>query len=206
MCHLLETIKIDNGLVCHIDYHNHRFNKSRRDLFGITEKILLQDVIAGKMPEDMSPAPNLAGENSPQVKCRITYDTEIRKVEFLPYQLPENLFLKVIHHDSIDYSYKYADRQLFDQFRKDCQKHEDILIVKQGFVTDISYANIILKEKDEWYTPDTPLLRGTKRQYYLDKLLIRQKPITLEEVYNGEELRIINAMIDLEDAVICRIR
>ncbi|MEM8863787.1 MAG: hypothetical protein AAGD96_36215, partial [Chloroflexota bacterium] len=52
-----------------------------------------------------------------------------------------------------------------------------------------------------WYTPRRPLLAGTKRQYYLDSGRLVPIDIAAEEIKNFEKIRMINAMIDLEDKV-----
>jgi 4-amino-4-deoxychorismate lyase len=44
---------------------------------------------------------------------------------------------------------------------------DDIIIVRNGFVTDASYANLIFRKGDEWFTPATFLLAGTMRAFLL---------------------------------------
>ena len=55
------------------------------------------------------------------------------------------------------------------------QDKDDILIVKNGLLTDTSIANIALYDGNDWYTPLHPLLKGTKRAELLDKGVLKEK-------------------------------
>jgi 4-amino-4-deoxychorismate lyase len=105
----------------------------------------------------------------------------------------------VVHHESIDYHIKYTDRQilqqLFDQ-RGDC---DDIIIVKNGFVGDSYTANLLFFDGKNWYTPTTPLLKGTKRQFLLDQGVISEKEIREEDIKSYQKVGLINALIDFEE-------
>ena len=57
------------------------------------------------------------------------------------------------------------------------QDKDDILIVKNGLLTDTSIANIALYDGNDWYTPLHPLLKGTKRAELLDKGVLKEKEI-----------------------------
>ena len=49
-----------------------------------------------------------------------------------------------------------------------------------------------------WVTPDTPLLRGTMRQYLLEEGEISEKMIGAEDLAAYTGARMINCMMDLE--------
>ncbi|MEP2669007.1 MAG: aminotransferase class IV [Cyclobacteriaceae bacterium] len=72
------------------------------------------------------------------------------------------------------------------------------MIAKNGLVTDSSYANILFRQDNCWYTPSNPLLSGTKRAELLDKGLIKEKEIPLQDVTQYESIKLINAMRGLE--------
>ena len=78
----------------------------------------------------------------------------------------------------------------------------DILIVKNGFITDTSFSNIIFLKCGRWYTPNTPLLKGTKRAKLLDLGLINERSIRPEEMGNYEKVGLINAMLELGEVVL----
>jgi 4-amino-4-deoxychorismate lyase len=100
--------------------------------------------------------------------------------------------------DDIDYRFKYADRRRLQSLfarRGDC---DDVLIVRNGLLTDTSYCNIVLYDGQDWWTPDTPLLPGTARQRLLDEGLIRERRIRVEDLPRFEHIRLINAMLPWE--------
>jgi 4-amino-4-deoxychorismate lyase len=73
----------------------------------------------------------------------------------------------------------------------------DILLVKNDLITDTSFSNIILWDGNAWYTPSVPLLKGTKREFYLDKKIIHLRDIRLNELHYFKKIRLINAMLDI---------
>ena len=77
---------------------------------------------------------------------------------------------------------------------------DDILIVKNGRITDTSYANIVVRGSDNtWYTPSTYLLNGTRRQSLLDRGIIKEREITPASLRKFRELHLINSMINIAD-------
>ncbi|MBX2946946.1 MAG: aminotransferase class IV [Cyclobacteriaceae bacterium] len=131
-------------------------------------------------------------------KCRIIYDNRIHSIEFIPYKTKPVSSLKIIRADSIDYAHKFEDRsalhQLY-QLREDC---DDILIVKNGFLADSYYSNVILYDGADWFTPSTPLLNGTMRQALLKDGKIKEATIHLSDIRLFKKLKLINAMLGLD--------
>ena len=109
MCLLLETIKIEHGEIRNLEYHNRRFNSSRKALFGgkgsmnpgIGSDIDLGSVIS--VPPDIGQG---------VFRCRVLYRSGIESIEFVPHQERIVRSLKLVRSDNIDYSVKYADRKL----------------------------------------------------------------------------------------------
>ena len=189
MSQLLETIKIFNRAFQNIEFHNARFNASRQDLFGIDKPVLLENEIS--IPSTLT---------NDIYKCRITYSLQIEKVEFEKYTPRMIQSLKVVENNHINYAYKYADRsglnELFDK-RGEC---DDILIIKNGLVTDTSYSNIVFWDGKNWLTPSKPLLAGTARARLLKSNKIVEAEISKKDLKKFEKARIINAMNDLEES------
>jgi 4-amino-4-deoxychorismate lyase len=105
--------------------------------------------------------------------------------------------LKLVVSDDVEYSFKYADRNHLQQlfaFRGDC---DDVLIIKKGFVTDCSYANVIFKQNNQWVTPATPLLKGVMRQRLLQTGIIKEAAIHVDEIARFESCKLINALLEL---------
>ena len=216
MCLLLETIRIENGRIGNIRYHQERMNHARKELFKCSDQLDLTNIIethmssAGFLPDqqvgairqhsaaDLQSAPE---EQKNRHKCRITYKREIETVEFLPYRLPTINSLKIVIDDEIDYAYKFHDRSRIHILFEKRDKSDDILIVKQGFITDTSYANVLFYNGKEWLTPTYPLLKGTQRTSLLDQEIIRVAEIRLEDLHHFKKARLVNAMIRFDDAL-----
>ncbi|MBS0010316.1 MAG: aminotransferase class IV [Bacteroidales bacterium] len=186
---LLETLKVKDGKIFNIDYHSRRFNISRKDLFNTGPAVDLGNKI-------IIPAYARKG----LFKCRIEYDRHIRNIDFSPYEIKRTRTLRMVEAGDIDYSYKFLDRGHINKLLEQKEECDDILMVKNGKISDTSYANIIVRGEDGiWYTPSTYLLRGTKREALLNRGLIREKEITPAGLRRFRELRLINSMMDIED-------
>ena len=186
---LVETIKVKDGRLYNIDYHSERFNFTRRVLFGIRLKVELTRKLV---------IPAYAQKGI--FKCRIEYDEHIRSINFLPYEIRDVNTLRLVEAGDTVYPYKYIERaglnKLFDT-RGGC---DDVLIVKDGHITDTSYSNIIVKDSEgNWFTPTTYLLPGTKRKYLIDTNKVTEVEITPASLRKYTELRLINSMIDIND-------
>jgi len=196
---LLETIRFQNGKFDNLIYHQERMNKSRKEIFEIEDKInLATELIRRKTPE---PELNVNDQKTNLFKLRVIYAESIEQIEISPYSLPKIKTLKIVRDNKIDYSQKFHDRSQLDklyQKRADC---DDILIIKNGRVTDTWYANILFFDGRKWHTPEKPLLKGTQRQFLLDQKKIKTAEIKVEDLKSFKKVRLINAMIRFEDAV-----
>ena len=76
---------------------------------------------------------------------------------------------------------------------------DDVLIVKNGFVTDTSFSNVVFRQDDRLFTPDTFLLNGCKRQELISKGTIEERKISLDDIKSYQCCYLINAMLDIED-------
>ena len=110
--------------------------------------------------------------------------------------------LRLVTSDKIDYSYKRTNREGLNELFGRRGNADDILIVKDGYLTDTSIANIALYDGNSWYTPAHPLLRGTKRAELLDNQLIVEKDISWLQLDDYTHIMLFNAMIDWERIII----
>ena len=184
---LFEALKVEDGRISNIDFHNLRFNKARLEYLGLKNELDLLDII--EIPEDVQEG---------LFKCRVVYNTEIKKIEFIPYEFREVMSLKLVEKDDADYTYKYADRSWISEIFKKKGECDDVLIVKDGYITDTSSANIVFSDGDDWYTPDTFLMNGTQRQLLISKGLISECPITDRDIHDFKIARMLNAFLNLE--------
>ena len=186
---LIETIQLKDNILQNITYHNARFNKTRKELFGINESVNLAKEIS--IPKIYS---------SGIFKCRVTYSEKIEKIEFEPYKRPKIQSLKCISADRLNYPYKFSDRTEIISHYAQRGEFDDILFIKDGMVTDTSYANIIFWDGDQWFTPSTPLLKGTTRARLLREGKITEASIDVNQIKKYTKARIINAMNDMDES------
>ncbi len=184
-----EVIKIYNGKIFNLPAHIERMNFTLQSFFGSTIPFSLKD-------EDI-PLEFREG----LVKCRIVYSLENLEIEYSHYIFREINSLKIIHDNSINYSFKYAERRAFDRLMAQKENCDDILVVKNGLVTDTSFTNVVFESDKGLFTPSTYLLPGTKRQTLLKERVIKEKVIRIEDIEDYRKLYLINAMMGIEDNI-----
>lgn len=190
MFRLVETVKLKDGVFQNLDLHNERFNKSRKALFNVNDLIDLNELLNSYQYEKRG-----------MFKTRVVYNQDIVKVEFVPYILKQVHSLKLVFAE-IDYTHKYEDRtdinKLFE-LRDNC---DDILIVKNGRLTDTSAANIAFFDNDRWYTPLYPLLKGCEREKLIRSKRIFEEDIKVSDLEKYDKAAIFSTMVDLGEVVI----
>ncbi|MBN1462235.1 MAG: aminotransferase class IV [Paludibacteraceae bacterium] len=188
MCRLIESIKVENRQLVAVQWHNKRFNEARSEAFGVNSFVDLQKVIS--IPTTLT---------NKVYKCRVLYGKEIEAIDFQPYAIRPVKSLKLVDGGSIDYHLKYENRNALTDLLAQKGEADDILIVKNGCITDTSYANIALFDGKQWFTPDTYLLNGTKRQHLLFKGILQEKQIKVNDLQYYTSIKPINALLNFED-------
>lgn len=183
MSPFIETIRIENGAIYNLPYHNERLNRTRREWLQVSSSLDLADYIR---PET---CPG-------RIKCRVEYYSEIDKVEYAAYHIRPVSSLQLIGDDKMDYHYKSTDRSRLNDLFGQRATADDILIVRNGFLTDTSICNIALWDGKAWKTPHDPLLAGTKRASLLDAGSILSAEIRLSDLNRYSHIRLFNAMIE----------
>ncbi len=181
---LLETVRIEDGKPCNIKQHNRRFNRTRKELFGIEEDFDLKKVISPPIKEGI-------------FRCRITYKDKILAIEYIPYKPKTFHKFKIIQSD-IDYKYKYINRMGLEQLKAESLPFDDIIIEKDGFLTDTTIANIAFYDGDFWLTPQKPLLEGTMRNKLLEEGKLIEGDIRQENLDMFSHFAIMNAMVGFQ--------
>jgi 4-amino-4-deoxychorismate lyase len=174
----VETIKVFDNKILNIDSHNKRLNLTIKDNFFKNSDIDLRNFI----------------DVSHNKKVRVVYSNKIENIEYSNIEQREFKKFKLIHDNNINYKYKSTNRESFNKYI-DKTQFDDIIIIKDGFLTDTSIANIYFYKDDKWFTPITPLLFGTKREELINKMNIKQINIDLNFVQNSEKMAISNAII-----------
>jgi len=180
----LETICIKNGRVRNIRYHNDRCNRTRAQIYGTSDTIDLRKSITE--PTHLQSA---------LVKCRITYAQQVIKVEYEPYAIKPIRSLQLVQADEVVYNHKAADRQQLTDLYHQRGQADDIIMVRDGLLTDTYYGNIALWDGKKWHTPAKPMLLGTRRQQLLDQGRIVATSIEVADLAQYQQIAVFNAMI-----------
>ena len=184
---LIESIKLLDGQFHNLFYHEQRMNRALKMLCGVHDHFDLEEFLQ----QVEKPRHGL-------FKCRLVYDDQSREVEFVPYEAKVIQNLRIVEHDRISYEFKFKDRKLINrlfELRKEC---DDILIVKKGYVTDSSYANIVFRHGKKWLTPWSALLKGTMRAKLLERNEISEQEIRVEDIKSFKSFKLINAMLEFD--------
>jgi 4-amino-4-deoxychorismate lyase len=188
----LETIKIAKNQPQNLSYHQQRMDLTRKYFFNTIFSIDLKNITKN--------LPNLSSELI--YKLRIIYAQKIEYIEIQPYFPQKITSLKIIHNNEIDYNFKYAERNNLIELYQKKENCDDILIIKNNEITDTSYANIAFLFENQWITPKNPLLSGTMRQVLLDKKIIKEEKILLENIKNFQKAKIFNSMLEWQGSEI----
>lgn len=189
---LLEAIRIENGQFYNIEAHQQRLNEARKVLWQCQDTLVLKEQLL--IPDHLTP--------EKRYKCRVVYDTHIREVTYEAYTIRPIRSLRILEAKNLDYRYKLLDRSalkiLYEQ-RGNC---DDILITRNGYLTDTYYCNLACWNGNQWLTPAQPLLKGTHRAKLLKEGRLTEANIHKETLRQFERIVLFNAMIDLEDELV----
>jgi 4-amino-4-deoxychorismate lyase len=185
---LLETLAFRDGKVLNLSYHQQRAERSIHNIFGKDEASIDLSTIE---------VPTFAQKG--WYRCRVIYSQNIEEIGWFGYAFKEIKRLKVVEIPSeFDYQYKWADRSFFQKILQQNSDFEEVILTKNGQVTDATIGNLAFWDGQAWHTSDTPLLAGTKRQQLLEKGLLLSCPIHLDDLKSFENVAIINAFRDLD--------
>ena len=178
---LIETIRAKDGLLFHLPYHQQRLQRSL-DTLGSDALLNLADVLS---PPDQG-----------LVRCRVLYDVDdILNVTYHPYTPRTINLLQAVVDDTIDYTLKSAERSHLDKLFSERGEADDILIIRNGLVSDTTIANIAFFDGAQWITPASPLLMGTTRQRLLNEKKLIEQAIHFDEISRFRGAAIFNAML-----------
>jgi len=183
----LETIKILDGEIFHIDYHQKRYEM-------VLKSFKIQDI---KELKSFIKPPKYG-----LYRCRLTYDLSLDsqniKVEYIKYKKRDIKTLKIVFDNDISYECKSTCRDDLDKLYDLKDECDDIVIVKDLLVTDTSIANIAFYTDSGWITPKKPLLKGTTRQRLIDEGKLFEVDIKVQDIKIFSKVALLNAMIDFD--------
>lgn len=183
MSRLVESIRISQGKFWNLDLHEARANLSRKTLFGISEPINLRASLADKIP---------AGRAT--CKCRVLYGESVEEISITPYRIRSVHSAMAVICDDIDYSFKYEERPALDKLFALREMCSEIIIIKNGLVTDAYYYNLLFEKSGRLFTPATPLLAGVQRQKMLSESSVQATDIKAEDMAKYDRVHFINAL------------
>lgn len=191
MCRFVETIKLKDGAFYRLQRHQERVNNAFKAFYPDDEPINLVEILN----QTMIPLEGL-------FKCRIVYDNESAYPEFTLYGRREIKSLRLVEMNIDTLNYKPEDRTTYNAAfaqRGDC---DDILISRNGWLTDSSYTNVALFDGKEWFTPKTPLIYGVNRAELLESGKLIEKDINVANLKGFQQIALFNALIEFGEIVI----
>lgn len=188
---LLETIKVVDGIAQNLKLHQARIDYACWKHFAKPARFSIE-AIDFKIDSVSDTA-----VTSIQ-KLRLLYNCDNFTYQTQGYVAKAISTLKIVYDDKISYSLKFANRDNLNALLEQKQKCDDILIIKNGFVTDTSFCNIVFFDGQQWITPNQPLLRGTCRANLLIQHRIKVEEIRLDDLQKFQSFKLINAMKDFD--------
>ena len=184
MHQFVETIRIEGGKAMHLPLHEARMNATRVHFAPHVAPISLQKWL------DDAPLSN------ERIKARVVYDVNgVCETTFQTYKRCEIQWLRMVENNDISYTFKSTDRHELDRLLALRDGCDEVLIVKNGLITDTSFTNVAFFDGHKWFTPAQPLLNGTMRQWLLQRGELTETQITLASLASFQRIMLFNAMI-----------
>jgi len=152
----IESIRIEKGEFQNLHYHQERVDNTSK-AFSFTRKFNLNSISLSHIKDDDI------------YKSRILYSEDEYSMDISKYIKRDISSLKLVCDNDIDYGFKYENRECLDQLFMKREGCSDILIIKNGLITDTSFSNIVLFDGLDYFTPKTYLLNGIMRQNLLER-------------------------------------
>lgn len=181
----LESIRFEDGHYHLLSLHQLRVNRTFAAFYPGIRPLQLEEVL---------PSIDEQGKS----KVRVVYNHNEHQIEHAPYHPKVIRSVKLVEADALEYAFKYSDRKEINKLVEDSGADE-IIIVRNGFITDASYANLAFWDGKIWWTPSEPLLSGVRRKALLDQKKLIVADIRVSDIRNFKSASLINAMLDLDE-------
>lgn len=187
---LFETIKAINGEIVNFKFHLQRMKNSVKNELKFNPHEILNPPKNGLF----------------RIKLIYDEDGNFIEINYFSYKMREFSSFKLID-TNLNYDRKYLDRsridKLFESRNLGVEKYgeksknaDDIIMVRNGLITDTSIANLAIFTGDFWLTPKTPLLKGTTRARLLESDFLKEGDFDKHALLKAKKFAIMNAMID----------
>ncbi len=183
---LLESIRIENGETQLFSLHQRRMQKSLQSMgkhmnFSLSECVSLHKFDKHNI-----------------YKLRVAYNHTHFQSEIIKYYPKIIKSVQLVEDNNIKYDLKYSNRAIIEKLYQKKQNADEIIIVKNGEITDSSFTNIIFFDGKEWHTPKAPLLKGVMREHLLSQEKIKERNIKTQELTLYKYFMFINALLPFD--------
>ena len=185
-----ETIRVEAGRARHLDFHQRRVDATRRELAPGAEPLQLARFIPKELPVEGL------------FRLRIVYSPAVESVTIEPYHRRTIRSLACVSADGVDYHRKWIDRDTLNALKTSRSDADDVILVRNGLITDSSYSNLAFWDGSTWMTPRVPLLEGTARARLIEEGILVPADIALDQLERFTQVSLINALNDPGDTVV----
>lgn len=139
---LFESIWIPNGQIQNGHYYEREFRTAfmahfrKEPIFSLFDTVEIKKI-----------------NNSLRYKLKIKYTENGIQWCISEYINKIPTSLKLIRDDTISYDLKFTERTHLDCLYQKKEQVEDVLIVKNGFITDATYSTILFTDRQKIVTP-----------------------------------------------------
>ncbi len=188
MFQFIESIRVNNRQPENLHFHQLRMNRTLMH-YGKEPYINLHDIFDSK-----------CFDSNTVVKWRIVYNLEqIIDISYTDYSIKTIDSVMLVNLGGHQYDFKFEDRGWITSLLNTAGVDE-IIMCDEGILKDASYANIVFFDGANWYTPEDPLLEGTRRAQLLIEGKIQLMDIRLSDLKKFEQVKFINAMMSWEES------
>jgi 4-amino-4-deoxychorismate lyase len=187
MCRFIESIRWEGGCYHLLDYHQARVDRTFQFHFPDVQPIRLADVL-----------PDIKARE--KHKVRVVYGPNLVSVGIERYVQRKINSISLVEVGDYDYRFKYEDRGQIEKWREDSGADE-IIMTRNGYIADASYANVVLFDGEKWLTPQSCMLAGVQRTHLLAHGRIEEKALTVGDLSRYDSIGFINALLPLGQQV-----
>ncbi len=188
MFQFIESIRVNNRQPENLHFHQLRMSRTLMH-YGKQPYINLHDIFDSK-----------CFDSNTVVKWRIVYNLEqIIDISYTDYSIKTIDSVMLVNLDGRQYDFKFENRDWITSLLNTAGTDE-IIMCADGVVKDASYANIVFFDGANWYTPEDPLLEGTRRAQLLIEGKIQLMDIRLSDLKKFEQVKFINALMSWEES------
>lgn len=185
----IESIYCVDGHAPLLELHQERVNRTLVHLYNSSS-----DRLTIKIPE-------YEWEKSKVYKLRVVYNPDMCSVQAIPYSPKLITSAILIENNDIDYSYKFYNRDVINTLTSSInnKNNSEIIIVKDGCITDSSYHNLVFRKGKKFYTPKNPLLHGVQREFLMSIGYLEPIDILVSDLPDYDECYFINALNSIDN-------